>query len=140
MAILLVPVVLVVAMWATWQALHQTPTRQAGVRLAPYGLVTVRLTPDPFPIPANREVTLDFVIEAAGGRAPAIDSVRYVYVPVGGGSALEAEAERLSQSAGQALFRGPAQFTQTGEWDVTVILVYQGNTGQTSFSLPVQSP
>jgi hypothetical protein len=134
LVLLVVPLVIVATGWVLWQQLQQSPTRQAGVDLPPYGVVTVQLTTDPFPPLPTGTVQMTLRLQAPGGRIVRVDRVTYTYGPADGEDVFEGEA----QSVAMETFQGPLRFTSTGDWWVKVHLEYQNASGEVQFTVPVK--
>ncbi len=132
--LLVVPLVIVATGWMLWQQLQQSPTRQAGVDLPPYGVVTVQLTTDPFPPLPTGSAQMTLRLQAAGGRMARVDRVTYTYGPVDGEEVFQGEAQPVAMET----FQGPLRFTSVGDWWVKVRLEYQGVSGEVQFTLPIQ--
>ena len=134
LTLLVILFVLIIGGWVFWQQLQQSATRQAGVELPPYGIVTVQLTTDPFPALATGTVRMTLRLQAPGGRRAMVDRVTYTYGPVNGSEEFQGQA----QSAGMETFIGPLRFTSVGDWWVKVQLENQGESGETRFTVPVK--
>lgn len=134
MVLLIIPLVIIATTWTMWRQLQQSPTRQAGVELPPYGIVTAQLTTDPFPALATGTVQMTLRLQASGSRMVQVDRVTYSYGPVEGDQVFKGEA----QSTGMETFRGPLRFTGVGNWWVKVRLEYQGASGEVRFTVPVK--
>lgn len=136
MTLLVVPLVVIIAGWAFWQQLQQGDTRQAGIPLSPYGVVTVQLTTDPFPAVPTGTVQMTLRLQAPGGRAAQVDRVTYTYGPENGDEEFEGQAQLVAMDT----YQGPLRFTGVGDWWLTVRLEYQGAAGEAQFTVPVKSP
>jgi hypothetical protein len=134
LTLLVIPLVLIGTGWTMWQQLQNTPTRQAGVQLPPYGILTVQLTTDPFPALATGPVQMTLRLQAAGGQLAQVDRVTYTYGPEDGSEEYLGQA----QAVGPETFQGPLRFTHVGDWWVKVRLEYQGNSGEVEFTVPVK--
>ncbi len=134
LTLVVVLAVLIIGGWVFWQQLQQAATRQTGVQLPPYGIVTVQLTTDPFPAVTTGTVQMTLRLQAPGGRTAQVDRVTYTYGPVNGSEQFQGEA----QPAGLETFVGPLRFTDVGDWWVRVQLEYQGQSGETRFTVPVK--
>lgn len=134
LTLLVIPVVIIGTGWTMWQQLQTTPTRQAGVQLPPYGIVTVQLTTDPFPALATGTVQMTVRLQAPGGRTAQVERVTYTYGPEDGNEEFQGQA----QAAGLETFQGPLRFTRVGDWWVKVRLEHQGNSGEVEFTVPVK--
>ena len=134
LSLVVIVVILIIGGWVFWQQLQQSATRQTGVQLPPYGIVTVQLTTDPFPAVTTGTVQMTLRLQAPGGRTARVDRVTYTYGPVNGSEEFQGEA----QSAGMETYVGPLRFTSVGDWWVKVQLEYQGVSGETRFTVPVK--
>lgn len=134
LTLLVIPVVIIIGGWVFWQQLRQSPTRQAAVEVPPYGLMTVRLTTDPFPPLTTGAVQMTLRLQAPGGRMAMVDRVTYSYGPVDGDQVFEGQAEAV----GMETFQGPLRFATTGDWWIKVRIENQGASGEVSFTLPVE--
>jgi hypothetical protein len=134
MTLIVIPFVVIIAGWAFWQQLQQADTRQAGVRLPPYGVVTVQLTTDPFPAVPTGSVQMTLRLQAPGGRPAQVDRVSYTYGPESGSEEFQGQA----QLVGRDTYQGPLRFTGVGDWWVIVRLEYQGASGEARFTVPVK--
>jgi hypothetical protein len=132
--LLVVSLVVIATGWVLFQQLKESPTRQAGVDLAPYGIVTVQLTTDPFPPPPTGAVQMTLRLQAPGGRMIRVDRVSYTYGPADGEDVFEGEAQPVAMET----FQGPLSFTSVGDWWVKVRLEYQGASGEIQFTVPVR--
>lgn len=134
MTLIVIPLVVIIAGWAFWQQLQQADTRQAGVKLSPYGVVTVQLTTDPFPAVTTGMVQMTLRLQAPGGRMARVDRVTYTYGPENGDEEFQGQA----QLAGMDTFQGPLRFTSVGDWWLKVRIEYQGAAGEAQFTVPVK--
>jgi hypothetical protein len=134
MTLVVVPFVVIIAGWTFWQQLRQADTRQAGVQLPPYGVVTVQLTTDPFPAVATGTVQMTLRLQAPGGRAALVDRVTYTYGSEDGDEEFHGQAQLVAMDT----FQGPLRFTGVGDWWVTVRLEYRGAAGEARFTVPVK--
>lgn len=134
LTLLVIPIILVLAGWTFWQQLQEAPTRQAGIQLPPYGIVTVQLTTDPFPPVVSGPVQMIVTLQAPGGRTAQVDRVTYTYGPVDGNELFEGQTRQI----GIESFQGPLQLTEVGDWWVNVRLEYQGRSGEARLTVPVR--
>lgn len=134
LTLLVIPLVIIIGGWVFWQQLRQSPTRQAAVEVPPYGLMTVRLTTDPFPPLTTGAVQMTLRLQAPGGRMAMVDRVSYSYGPADADQVFEGQAEAV----GMETFQGPLRFSTTGDWWIKVLIENQGASGEVTFTLPVE--
>jgi hypothetical protein len=134
LTLLVVSLMVIATGWVMWQQLKGSPTRQAGVDLPPYGVVTVQLTTDPFPPLPTGAVQMTLRLQAPGGRMVPLDRVSYTYGPADGEDIFQGEAQPVAMET----FQGPLRFTSVGDWWVKVRLEYQGGSGEVQFTVPVK--
>lgn len=120
--------------WALWQQLQESPTREAGLDIPPYGIITVRMTTDPFPALTTGTVKMTVSLQAPGGQMTMVERVTYTYGPAAGDDVFEGKA----QPVGMATFQGPLRFTSVGDWWVKVRVENQGASGEVKFTVPVE--
>ncbi len=134
LTLLVIPLVIIVTGWVFWQQLQQSPIRQAGVNIPPYGVITIRLSTDPFPALATGTVQMTLRLQAAGGQMAMIEGVSYTYGPVDGDEVFQGETQEM----GMEMFHGPLRFTRTGDWWVKVRVENQGVSDEATFTIPVK--
>lgn len=134
LTLLVIPLVIIITAWVSWQQFQQSPTRQAGVNLPPYGIITLQLNTDPFPALATGTVQMTLRLQAAGGWRAKVERVTYTYGPVDGDEVFQGEAQEM----GMEMFHGPLRFTRVGDWWLKVRLENQGVTDEATFTIPVK--
>lgn len=134
LTLLVIPVIIIITGWVFWQQLQQSPTRQAGVNIPPYGVVTIRLSTDPFPALATGTVQMTLRLQAGGGQMAMVDRVTYTYGPVDGDEVFQGETQEM----GMEMFHGPLRFTRTGDWWIKVRVENQGVSDEATFTIPVK--
>ena len=134
LTLLVVLLVVIATGWVLWQQLKGSPTRQAGVDLPPYGIITVQLTTDPFPPLPTGTVQMTLRLQSPGGRVVRVDRVTYTYGPLDGEDVFQGEAQPVAMET----FQGPLRFTSVGDWWVRVRVENQGASGEVQFTLPVK--
>lgn len=134
LTLLVIPLVVIVTGWVFWQELQQSPTRQAGVTIPPYEVITIRLSTDPFPALATGTVQMTLRLQAAGGQMPMVERVSYTYGPVDGDEVFAGQA----QTMGTDMYHGPLRFTRTGDWWIKVKVENRGVSDEATFTIPVK--
>jgi hypothetical protein len=122
MTLVVVPILAVILGWIFWQSVQEAPAREIGLNVPPYGIVTVRLTTEPFPAQANVPVEMMLQMTAPGARPMNLERVFYSYAPVGAPLGERQEA----RGGNSSVYRGTLFFTQTGEWDVHITIENDG--------------
>ena len=69
----------------------------------PYGIITVRLTTEPFPPTTTGPVQMTLLMQAAGGSTVNLDRVTYSYSPSGGSELIEATATQVARNIYQGV-------------------------------------
>lgn len=135
LALLILPVVLITTSWLLWQELQQSPIRQSGVQMPAYGVVVVEFTTEPFPAVAAEPIQMTLRLRAASGRMAMVERVTYTYGPVDGSDIFQGETQEVAMET----FQGPLQFTDVGDWWITVKLEDERSVGETQFTIPVKA-
>jgi hypothetical protein len=134
LTLLVIPVLLLGAGWVFWQQIQETPAREVGVLVPPYGIITVRLTTEPFPPTNTGSVQMTLLMQVAGGSTATLDRVTYSYSPPSGGEAIDGEATQI----GRNTYQGLLSFDQVGDWQVTIKIENDGRVGEGTVTVPVR--
>lgn len=134
LVLIVIPLMLIAGGWVFWQQIKQIPTREAGLNVSPYGIITVRLTTDPFPPPTGSPIKMTLMLQASGGQTINVDRVSYSYGPEGRGPVLEDEAQQVARNA----YQGILQFNEPGDWKVTVKIENDNRASDVTITVPVK--
>jgi len=117
--------------------LARNPSREAIADLGPYGLVTVQLQTNPYPVKPTGTVALSFMLMDSRRVIIEPDSFSFEYgrkgsdQPVGSGTA-------QAMSDGSGMLMAGAQFPSVGTWWLRVNLAKDGNQDQVQFTIDVR--
>ena len=123
--------------WSTMGELARNPSREAIADLGPYGLVTVQLQTNPYPVKPTGTVALSFMLMDSRRVIIEPDSFSFEYgrkgsdQPVGSGTA-------QAMSDGSGMLMAGAQFPSVGTWWLRVNLAKDGNQDQVQFTIDVR--
>jgi hypothetical protein len=134
LTLLVIPLLLVGAGWVFWQQIRETPAREVAVTVPPYGLITVRVTTEPFPPTTTGPVQMILLMQAAGGSTVNLDRVTYSYTPPYGGEFIEVEATQIGRNA----YEGILRFDDVGDWRVTIKIENDGHINEGAITIPVR--
>ena len=134
LTLLVIPVLLVGAGIVFWRQIQATPAREVGVMVPPYGIITVRVTTDPFPPTTTGPVELTLLMQAAGGSTVNLDRVTYSASAPSGGEPFEAEARQVARNTYQGLLR----FDSVGDWQVIITIEKDGRASEGTVTVPVR--
>lgn len=124
-------------MWVTLDTVNNAPARDATASLGEYGLVTIRLTTEPFPPLPTGTVALHFMPMDARGRPVVVDGVRFEYGAEGSDQPVGAdEAEPMPDGSG--MFMGGARFPYVGNWWVRLNVRRGGEQATLRFLVNVE--
>ena len=134
LTLLVIPVLLLGAGWVFWQQIQETPAREVGVLVPPYGIITVRLTTEPFPPMTTGPVQMTLLMQAAGGSTVTLDRVTYSYSPLTGGAPVDGEATQIARNT----YQGELRFDSVGDWQVTIRIENDGRVNEGTVTVPVR--
>ena len=134
LTLLFIPALLVGAGVIFWRQIQATPAREVGITVPPYGIISVRVTTEPFPATTTGPVQITLLMQAAGGSTVSLDRVSYSYSPPGGGEPIEAEAMQAARNA----YHGELRFDAVGDWQVTIKIENNGRVSEGTVTIPVK--
>lgn len=134
LTLLVIPVLLLGAGWVFWQQIQETPAREIGVMVPPYGIITVRLTTEPFPPTTTGPVQMTLLMQAAGGSTVNLERVTYSYSPSSGGEPIEVTATQIARNT----YQGVLRFDSVGDWQVTIKIKNDGRVNEGTVTIPVK--
>jgi len=134
LSLLVIPVLLFGAGWVFWQQIQETPVRQVAVTVPPYGIITVRVTAEPFPPTTTGPVQMTLSMQAGGGSTVNLDRVTYSYTPPSGGNCIDGEATQI----GRNTYGGDLRFDAVGDWQVTIQIENDGRVNEGKITIPVR--
>lgn len=116
-----------------WRQIQVTPAREVGVMMPPYGIITVRVTTDPFPPTTTGPVELTLLMQAAGGSTVTLDRVTHSANTPGGGEPIIGEARQVARNT----YQGVLYFDSVGDWQVTIKIENDGHINEGTVTIPV---
>ena len=134
LTLLVIPVLLFGAGWVFWQQIQETPARQVAVTVPPYGIITVRVTTEPFPPTTTGPVQMTLSLQAGGGSTVNLDRVTYSYTPPSDGNSIDGEATQI----GRNTYGGVLRFDAVGDWQVTIKIENDGRVNEGTVTIPVR--
>jgi len=134
LTLLVIPALLLGAGWVFWQQIQETPAREVGILVPPYGIITVRLTTEPFPPTTTGPVQMTLLIQAPAGSTVNLDRVSYSYSPEDGSEPVEAEAQQIARNTYQGFLR----FDDVGDWQGTIKIENDGRVNEGTVTVPVK--
>ena len=135
--ILMVLGLIALLIWSTKGEIARNPLREAIADLGPYGLVTVRLQTNPYPVKPTGTVGLSFMLMDARSVVIEPDSLSFEYGregsdrPVGSGIA-------QPMSDGSGMLMADAKFPAMGTWWLQVNLAEGGYQDNVQFTIEVR--
>ncbi len=123
--------------WAMRSTLANTPSRDATADFGPYGLVTIRLTTDPYPPLPTGTVRLSFMPMDSRQRPVPLDSLQFEYGRQGS-DVIVGSGRAESMADGSGMFIAGAQVPQVGNWWLRVRVVKGGEQAQVRYTLYVK--
>lgn len=123
--------------WSTVGEIARNPSREAVADLGSYGLVTVRLQTNPYPVKPTGTVALSFMLMDSRRVTIAPDSFSYEYgregsdQPAGSGTA-------QPMADGSGMLMANAQFPSVGRWWLRVKLAKDGYQADVRFTIDVR--
>jgi hypothetical protein len=103
------------------------PARDATADLGPNGLVTIRLTTNPFPPLPTGTVVLNFMPMDSRQRTVEVDGITYEYGMTGNEKALGSGTAQIIPESSMYMFTGNVQFPSVGDWWIRA-RINKGNT------------
>ncbi|MBI3738999.1 MAG: hypothetical protein HY258_08150 [Chloroflexi bacterium] len=123
--------------WSTIGEIARNPSREAVADLGPYGLVTVRLQTDPYPVKPTGTVALSFMLMDSRRRVIQPDSFSFEYgregsdQPVGSGTI-------QPMPDGSGMLMASAQFPSVGTWWLRVNVAKDGYQDEVQFTIEIR--
>lgn len=134
LTLLVIPLMLLGAGWVFWQQIRETPAREVAIAVPPYGIITVRVTTEPFPPTTTGPVQIILLMQAAGGSTVNLDRVTYSYTPPYGGEFFEDEATQI----GRNTYGGVLRFDDVGDWQMIIKIENDGRINEGTITIPVR--
>ena len=134
LTLLVIPLLLLGAGWVFWQQIRETPVREVGILTPSYGLITVRLTTEPFPPTTTGPVQMTLLVQAGGGSTVNLDKVTYSYTPPYGDESIEGVATQI----GRNTYGGVLRFDSVGDWRVVIKIENDGRVNEGTITVPVK--
>jgi hypothetical protein len=113
--------------WSMAKEVAGNPARDATADLGTNGLVTIRLTTDPFPALPTGVVVLNFMPMDSRQRSMELDDLTYEYGRMGDDRPVGSGIAQAMSGNGMIMFMGNAQFPVVGTWWIRARIT-KGNT------------
>jgi hypothetical protein len=134
LTVLVMTLLLIYAGRVFWLQIQETPAREIGILMPPYGIITVRLTTEPFPPTITGPVQMTLRMNAGGGSTINVDRVSYSYSMPGGREPVAAEARQVARNT----YQGGLRFDSVGDWQVTIKIENDGRVNEGMITIPVK--
>lgn len=124
--------------WSMAKEIARNPARDATAELGSYGLVTIRLTTDPFPPLPTGTVGLNFMPMDSRQRSVEMDGITYEYGRTGNHQPVGSGIAQIMPKNGTNMFIGNAQFPSVGDWWIHARITKGNSQADVKFTVYVR--
>lgn len=136
-SILMAMILIGLLIWSTMGEIARNPSRDVTASLGSYGLITVRLETNPFPVKPTGTVQLNFMLMDSHRVILEPDSFSFEYGREGGDQVAGSGRVQLMPD-GSGMLMASAQFPSVGTWWLRIELAKDGNQAEVRFTIDVR--